>query len=61
MIPGGTEDKFGDMSVLEEDALGTCASDDGVLDDGEGWLCLLFSPHSGNSGNNSIATSLMCH
>ena len=37
------------------------ASDDGVLDDGEGWLCLLFSPHSGNSGENSVATRLMCH
>ena len=49
VLPRGTEDKFRDMSVLEGDALGTCANDDGVLDDGEGWLCLLFSHHLGNS------------
>ena len=52
---------FSDQLLWEGDALGTCASYDGVLDDGEGWLCLLFSPRSGNSGNNSVATRLMCH
>ena len=63
VLPRGTEDKFGDMSVVEGDALGTCASNDEVLDHGEGWLCLLSPPppRSGNSGNNYVATRLMCH
>ena len=49
------------MSVLEGDALGTCASDIRVLDEGEGWLCLLFFPRLGNPGHNSVAARLMCH
>ena len=51
---------FGDIIVLEGDALGTCARDGGILHDGEGWLCLFFS-RSGNSGKNSVAAGLMCH
>ena len=61
VLPLGTEDEFRDMSVLERDVLGTCTSDIQVLEEGEGWLCLLFFPRSGNSGHNSITTILMCH
>ena len=49
------------ISSVKGDALGTCTSDEEVLVDGEGWLCLLFFPRSGKSGNNSVATRLMCH
>ena len=54
----GTNDTFCDTIVLEGDALGNCASDNGILDGDEGWLCLLYSLRSGNSGNNYVVAGL---
>ena len=50
VLSRGTDDTFCDTIVLEGDALGTCASDNGIFDGDEGWLCLLYSLRSGNSG-----------
>ena len=56
----GTEDTFSDLDTLEGDALGACVGDVGILDDKEGWLRLLCSPRSGQSGDNSVAADLNC-
>ena len=58
VLSWGTDYMFCDMIVLDGDALGTCASDNGILDGDEGWLCLLYSLRSGNSGNNYVAAGL---
>ena len=55
-----TGDTFCDMDDLEGDALCACARDVGILDSDEGWLCLLCSLRSGNSGDNSVAAGVNC-
>ena len=56
----GTGDTFSDLTILEGDALGACARDVGILDEDEGWLCLLSSTHLGHSGDNSVVAELNC-
>ena len=56
----GTGNTFSDLDTLQGDALGACARDVGKLDDDEGWLCLLYSPCLGHSGDNSVVAELNC-
>ena len=49
---------IGEVSVLEEDVLATCSRDVQILNDDEGWLCLLCFPRSGHSGDTSVASGV---
>ena len=49
----GTGDVCHDLDSPEGDALGACIGDIGVLDDGERWLCLLYSTGSERSEDTS--------
>ena len=52
----GTGDTFSNLDILEGDVFGACACDVGILDDDEGWLCLLSSTRLGHSGDNSVVS-----
>ena len=58
VISLGTGDTFSDLNPLEGNALGERSRDVGILNDDEGWICLLYSPRSGHSGDTSVAAGL---